>query len=245
MLKRFNGYSDVVKTSISDNVLALLTAYHDQLLLVFDPVVDGKTNDGKKVDLKSMKSVLTGVKDTVDFIHKVIAATTTSTTANTISINNSSSSSRSSSSSSSSSRSSSSSSDGTVIANNKKRVLNNHNHHHNDDNNKLSSKYVLQQIWKQLIVLLEWMSKHNSTTIHTSLTQLHGMIMKSIDATIITIKSNIAMIDANEVMTINIVGARDDHDDVDHHDYHQYDNSVAKVQKKETKKAKKAKKDHK
>ena len=56
----------MAKASISDNVLALLTAYHDQLLLVFDPVVDVKTNDGKKVDLKSMKSVLTGVKDTVE-----------------------------------------------------------------------------------------------------------------------------------------------------------------------------------
>jgi len=239
VLKRFNGYSDVTKASISDNVLTLLTAYHDQLLLVFDPVVDGKTNDGKKVDLKSMKNVLTGVKDTVDFIHKVITATTTSTTANTISTNNS---------------SSSSSSDGTVTQNNKKRVLSNHNHdHHNDDNNniissivtstvknKLSSKYVLQQIWKQLIVLLEWMSKHNSTTIHTSLTQLHGMIIKSIDATIITIKSNTVMIDANEVKTTN---TRDDHDDDDHD--HQHDNNVAKVQKKETKKAKKAKKEHK
>jgi len=235
VLKRFNGYSDVTKASISDNVLTLLTAYHDQLLLVFDPVVDGKTNDGKKVDLKSMKNVLTGVKDTVDFIHKVITATTTSTTANTISTNNS---------------SSSSSSDGTVTQNNKKRVLNNHNHHHNDDNNdissivtstvknKLSSKYVLQQIWKQLIVLLEWMSKYNSTSIHTSLIQLHGMIIKSIDATIITIKSNTTMIDANEVKTTN---TRDDHDD----DYHQHDNKVAKIQKTETKKAKKAKKDHK
>ena len=42
------------------------------------------------------------------------------------------------------------------------------------------------------------MSKHNSTTIHTSLIQLHGMIIKSIDATIITFKSN-------EVMTTNII----------------------------------------
>jgi hypothetical protein len=246
VLKRFNGYSDVAKASISDNVLTLLTAYHDQLLFVFDSVVDGKTIDGKKADLKSMKSVLTGVKDAVDFIHKVIAATTTTTaTVNTTSANNSSSS------------SSSSSSDGTDIANNKKRVLSNHNHHNEDDDNNiiistvistvkntLSSKYVLQQIWKQLIVLLEWMSNHNSTTNHASLTQVHGMIMKSIDATIITIKSNTAMIDANEVMTINIVGTRDDHDDDDDH-HHQHDNHVAKVQKKETKKAKKAKKDHK
>ncbi len=233
VLKRFNGYSDVTKTSISDNVLALLTAYHDQLLLVFDQVEDSKTIDGKKVDLKSMKSVLTGVKDAVDFIHKVITATTTTTTANTIITN------------------SSSNSNGTVTPNNKKRVLSNHNHDHHDadDNiissivtdtmkNRLSSKYVLQQVWKQLIVLLEWMSKHNSTTIHTSLTQLHGMIIKSIDATIITIKSNTTMIDANKVKTTN---TRDDHDD----DYHQHDNNVAKVQKKETKKAKKAKKEHK
>ena len=117
----------MAKASISDNVLTLITAYHEQLLLVFDPVVDSKTIDGKTVDLKSMKSVLTDVKDTVDFIHKVIAATTTSTTANTISTNNNSSS------------SSSSSSNGTVTPNNKKRVLSHDNHHHNDNNNIIIS----------------------------------------------------------------------------------------------------------